>query len=486
MGVTVRETQVALNTSTGTQDITISGLGAASEIKAAMFICTSATGGIAIEDHANLSVGFTDGTTHRVVSNNSDDDVGTVDANSRSATDEVIMIINNAGGIDIEATFDSFITDGVRINIGNDGAAVDCSVILWAGTGISAEVGEFTLDSSVSSTVSPTVGFEFEHMIAIMPHPTNAFADTATDDWGIGFGMCNNDGGGAFTQGALAYHETTGDASGNPLAGHFTDRVCASVLDASGSAGIETTGEVTAASSSSFTVTTRDAGVSGADVAFLILSYGGGQHWVDGDQLAPTSNGVFSVTDVGFKPQFVMVGIGNIEPGNSLTSGGTQSGIFAVGAFGASEGHSPGFKIRQDTGTTETGSYSISNRSIFLGSQSGGVTRFRADTPVMLSNGYSLDYDILGSGSPAKHWVVLAVGQVLTEQEGYRWRDDDDDENSAAWLAAQEVDITRAKSTNTRLRTVIDTVTEDPPTAQVAIQYRKVGDADTEWRDVPL
>jgi len=71
-----------------------------------------------------------------------------------------------------------------------------------------------------------------------------------------------------------------------------------------------------------------------------------------------------------------------------------------------------------------------------------------------------------------------------TEQEGYRWRDDDADEDEATWLADQDNDITRAKSTNTRLRTLID-ATDDAPSQQATLQYRKVGDPASEWRDMP-
>lgn len=73
---------------------------------------------------------------------------------------------------------------------------------------------------------------------------------------------------------------------------------------------------------------------------------------------------------------------------------------------------------------------------------------------------------------------------LASEQEGYRFREDDGSESTATWIAVQDVDITRGKETNTRIRVLLD-MTGDAPTQQVTLQYRKVGDADSEWRNVP-
>lgn len=79
--------------------------------------------------------------------------------------------------------------------------------------------------------------------------------------------------------------------------------------------------------------------------------------------------------------------------------------------------------------------------------------------------------------------TLFAAPTIVREQEGYRWRDDDGSESAATWLQNQEVNITRAKATNTRLR-VLANYTDEPPSEQTKLQYRKVGDPDSEWRDV--
>jgi hypothetical protein len=41
-------------------------------------------------------------------------------------------------------------------------------------------------------------------------------------------------------------------------------------------------------------------------------------------------------------------------------------------------------------------------------------------------------------------------------QEGFRWREDDGDEDGASWIDTQDTNIVRLSEVNTRLRIVID------------------------------
>ena len=60
---------------------------------------------------------------------------------------------------------------------------------------------------------------------------------------------------------------------------------------------------------------------------------------------------------------------------------------------------------------------------------------------------------------------------MTLEQEGFRWRDDDGSESGASPLAAQDAQITRAISTNTRLRALIN-ATGDPASAGYQLEWR--------------
>ncbi len=77
--------------------------------------------------------------------------------------------------------------------------------------------------------------------------------------------------------------------------------------------------------------------------------------------------------------------------------------------------------------------------------------------------------------------IFLTSSGLNLEQEGFRFRADDGDEDAATWLAAQDISITRATLTNTRLRVIVN-ATGDPGSNQYQLEYRKVG--DTDWKKV--
>ena len=72
---------------------------------------------------------------------------------------------------------------------------------------------------------------------------------------------------------------------------------------------------------------------------------------------------------------------------------------------------------------------------------------------------------------------------ATADQEGFRWRDDDGSESAASWLDAQDVDITRGKEVNTRLRILVD-YTGDPAAEQATLQYKRSDEAASEWRNL--
>lgn len=77
-----------------------------------------------------------------------------------------------------------------------------------------------------------------------------------------------------------------------------------------------------------------------------------------------------------------------------------------------------------------------------------------------------------------KIWVQDLAATL--EQEGYRWRNDDGNETTATWKAAQDTTITGATATNTRLRLIVNAA-NDPASQVFKVQYRKVGAAS--WRN---
>ena len=69
------------------------------------------------------------------------------------------------------------------------------------------------------------------------------------------------------------------------------------------------------------------------------------------------------------------------------------------------------------------------------------------------------------------------------EQEGFRWRNDDDNEADATWRQLQDVTDVVDKEENIRLR-VLNDATGDPATTTRTLQYKLDTDPATEWRTI--
>ena len=77
--------------------------------------------------------------------------------------------------------------------------------------------------------------------------------------------------------------------------------------------------------------------------------------------------------------------------------------------------------------------------------------------------------------------VTVDEGAVSWEQEGFRFRNDDNDEINATWTATQDVSVSLPAETNYRLR-MLTLAANNPPGTVATLQYRKVG--DTDWQTI--
>jgi len=79
---------------------------------------------------------------------------------------------------------------------------------------------------------------------------------------------------------------------------------------------------------------------------------------------------------------------------------------------------------------------------------------------------------ITGGGQAVTQvYVEVDYTSATVEQEGYRFRNDDGSESAASWLAAQDTNITRTRSINTRLRILLNT-TGNLSTEQFRLDYK--------------
>jgi hypothetical protein len=110
-----------------------------------MFIVTSATTDGTLADHAKFSIGATDGTRQRACGTRSEHGVANTNVDRKHSNNRVIVLPDNtAPGADYEASFNSWITDGIRVT--NDTQTTNAELvtcILFGGTDLSAHVSGF-------------------------------------------------------------------------------------------------------------------------------------------------------------------------------------------------------------------------------------------------------------------------------------------------------------------------------------------------------
>ena len=156
MAARVRVTQFVLDAGTGTQDITLSGMGTC---KGYMLFASGGTANGTERDDSHYAIGMCDesGNT-RSTQCSAEHNQGTSDADKGSNSDLIHFIDSSAGGAaDFELQHDSFITDGFRIDIVNARSQA-WLITAWVfyGSDISTEVifldGTTSDDTEVTAT----------------------------------------------------------------------------------------------------------------------------------------------------------------------------------------------------------------------------------------------------------------------------------------------------------------------------------------------
>ncbi len=90
------------------------------------------------------------------------------------------------------------------------------------------------------------------------------------------------------------------------------------------------------------------------------------------------------------------------------------------------------------------------------------------------AHGISIYTDPVTTSVGVDSATLVTPDTATIEQEGFRWRNDDGDEDGATWAAAQDTDISAPVSENRRLRVLLN-ATDDPGSTQFQLEYRLSG-----------
>lgn len=391
--VNVAVTQFVLRTTTGTQDITIPGFGTP---KAARFIAGPALANGTARDNLEASLGATDGTRQYVLAGAAEHNNTSSDTYQRAATDEVIMVLDATDGtIKVEANFDSWITDGVRINVGaTTGGAFLVNVVLFGGSDLSAYVNTTALTTQNNSvTLTPN----FEANALFVDSHGGSFNDTSAAGAIMSTGVASYDGS-TIRQCANLYRSEDNVAAGGTTRGFIRTTGVAEFLSSRYA-------ELASITSTQFNLTARGADLSAFNVGYLAIGLANGAQAWAGVLNAPTATGDADFTSPGFQPAFGFLVPTMIATVDAEQTDGTGSG-WGISVFTADDEYC--YAWADEDGSDPVDTQSLADSKAINVAAHTGVNAFTATFSSFLSTGVRLNFTAVDS--TVRKWPALFIG----------------------------------------------------------------------------
>jgi hypothetical protein len=386
-------TQISSITSSGTQDISIDGFG---DVKAAIIIVGNAiVDGTAVSG-TSYGVGITDGSTTRSIGISSQDNVGTSNTQSIAGNYLIYLPDQNTNTVIAAASFDSLITDGIRINwITPPPDNYLITAIFFGGTDLEAVVSTFTSPTNVGQSTDIDIGFEPDQLVCI----SNSFDFSLDDivegqaDLSIGFADNNSD----ISQGVVTYRSAGTSSIGSPSCVIYSGIIASRITLSS----ILNSVHISGFNASGFTASTSISNGS-TSIAFLALKYDGRKHAVSIID-TPTTTGVASFEDIGFRP------LGVLQILTQLSGINTLKEFNNAGAHGLSiitDDKAFCHSLSERSTTITDNQTLFDNKAINFPNQSGS-TSFVAETDSFSSSGWLLDFS--STESISRKWLAFTV-----------------------------------------------------------------------------
>jgi hypothetical protein len=394
MSLKVAVVRAAAITAGTTQDFTSAGFGTP---VAAMFLFGRNTTDDNHLSHACYSVGFTDGTRQSVCAASSQKGVATSNTFHVGATDEVIQVMHVAAALIAgEANFDSWVTDGVRINWGVlPSNAFMITAILFGGSAVQAYSGTADTISGDSDITAP--GFE-PNLVFTIGNLITALNDTVTSDMLGCWGVCSNDGTTVVQRNvAFSSMDNKADAEANARLGTSYSQGYVHDDTAEPHAW-----DLKDFDSDGFTVGQVTTGLYGA---YLALGFEN-QVWV-GTVETPTSTGVITFTGPGWQPIFA----GLIQTRCLAVDTLYTDGNAGAQGYGVTDGVTDGCFAwaEEDASATTDSQTDTAARLAHIPEDDGGTANdHKATLDSFASTGPAVNFTETDTGN-ARQWILFAV-----------------------------------------------------------------------------
>ncbi len=307
---------------TGTADFTSPALGTPG---ACIILFTSDnTDDTSVISQSRMSIGFSDFTGDYCIAHQDEDASAKVDCDAIKSNTSCYIRLNLSGTVDTQGTA-STITDGVRLTNTSGVSLLYATVIMLGGADLAVDIRSSAINSSANGTATIThSGFtDGNDKLIFFIGSDISGEDSANSGINNSFGVCHatgsDAGGWTFEQRCMGWASDHAATEGSPSSEMCIDRVLGIITEA----GTEDWGlEVTDFSSSGGTieVTTRDNGASaGMEVYSLALDLDDRKAKVF-SVTGPTSGATWSITGMGFTPQYVGLGLNYVDTSSARNS----------------------------------------------------------------------------------------------------------------------------------------------------------------------
>lgn len=300
------------------------------------------------------------------------------------------MLLDAGGSVNCDANFDSWITDGVRLNWGvTPSSGFMVTVILFAGSDVSANVGEEDNDPGEVDVTDP--GFEPKLVFCASHH--SDWTDAASSHAQMSLGWCYNPGTGDanVVQGSLNW----GSKDNNNLSAPYARIENASSNTFIFGGSFIGGWDLNSFDASGFSIS--QVGGGGASGVYLALDFSQDAHveWVD----SPTSTGVESYEGPGFTPQFGAFLVSHLT---TFASNNTadEAGSFAVSQYSAAAEICYSLE-NDDFESPAITSSKFSSTAIYANDDT-GASRYDAALSAFDSLGSDLTYNQTDTGTARK------------------------------------------------------------------------------------
>ena len=310
---------MAANSSTGTQDFTTTDFGGGTP-KGVILIGTYADADGVVHDDAGMVFGAADGTRERMITGNAED--GQASTDTARDQDSLIFQLSNPGGTAVNgaATFDSFITNGVRIDwsdVPTDQILI--TAILFGGSDFECRADHHRVGADDVLTDNTDPGFEPDAIIFFQIDNTWS-AGSATGRFNIG--MAVNDG--LPTQISQEWHSSN-NAGTSAVNMTLKKGFVSNLRDSNDVI------EVVEFDANGFSTITRQGSPTNVDIGYFAMRFGGREVRLNGFD-SPVATGNFSLDKIGSKPQFVMLLLSMMPEYNRTINTG-DAGAFGISTF---------------------------------------------------------------------------------------------------------------------------------------------------------